>query len=58
MMELAFKRYFTLEAYTLDGLMYKINYYSERGFKSEGTFTKEGNKYIQIMKNPNPAMGY
>lgn len=58
MMDLMHKKYFTIEAYTIDGLMYEVNYYIERGWKTKGSFIKEGDKYIQIMKNPNKSIGY
>ena len=50
--------FFTEESYTLDGLMYEINYYSNRGYKPKGEIIREGGKYIQIMKNPSPGIPY
>lgn len=58
MQDLVFKRQFVLRSSSLDGLMYEINYYSERGFKPYGEYRKDGNEYTQVMTNPNPAIGY
>lgn len=56
--DIAFKKTFLLKSPSLEGLMYQVNYYEDRGCNKSGTIFFDNGSYVQMMENKNAGIPY